>query len=211
MFSFSSLQAVLFDMDGVLIDARDWHYQALNQALEVFGYSITEYDHKTTFDGLPTLVKLEMLSQTEGLPPYLHELISALKQKNTLRLAARHTLPTFAHEHLLSTLSSSGIKLACCSNSIKTTIVDMLTRANIFHYFDVIISNQDVDLPKPSPLMYLKAMNTLEVDPDKVVILEDNPHGLEAARASKAHVLQVADPSDVSISRLLEFISIHSI
>ena len=56
------IKAVLFDMDGVLIDAKDWHYEALNKALGLFGMEINRYDHLNTFDGLPTKVKLQMLS-----------------------------------------------------------------------------------------------------------------------------------------------------
>ncbi len=48
------IKAVVFDMDGVLIDAREWHYEALNRALGLFGYEITRYDHLSTYDGLPT-------------------------------------------------------------------------------------------------------------------------------------------------------------
>ena len=58
------IKAILFDMDGVLIDAKDWHYEALNMALEIFGYSISRDAHLTTFDGLPTKTKLQMLSES---------------------------------------------------------------------------------------------------------------------------------------------------
>jgi beta-phosphoglucomutase len=52
------IKAVVFDMDGVLIEAKDWHYEALNRALKLFGYEISRYEHLTTFDGLPTRRKL---------------------------------------------------------------------------------------------------------------------------------------------------------
>lgn len=48
------IKAILFDMDGVLVDAKDWHYEALNQALSLFGMEISRYDHLVTYDGLPT-------------------------------------------------------------------------------------------------------------------------------------------------------------
>ena len=64
----NKIKAVLFDMDGVLIDAKDWHYEALNKALGLFGIEISRYDHLATFDGLPTKVKLQMLSKKYYLP-----------------------------------------------------------------------------------------------------------------------------------------------
>ena len=83
------IDAVLFDMDGVLIDARDWHYQALNMALEPFGYSISPEDHETRFNGLSTKSKLKILSDEFGLPKDLDDVISAIKQDRTLRIAAQ--------------------------------------------------------------------------------------------------------------------------
>ena len=55
------IKAIIFDMDGVLIEAKDWHYEALNRALSLFGMEISRYDHLVTYDGLPTTKKLEML------------------------------------------------------------------------------------------------------------------------------------------------------
>ena len=73
------IKAVLFDMDGVLIDAKDWHYEALNRALEHFGFAISRESHLSTFDGLPTRAKLQMLTKARGLPERLHEFINSLK------------------------------------------------------------------------------------------------------------------------------------
>ena len=81
------IKAVLFDMDGVLIDAKDWHYEALNRALELFGFAIERQAHLSTFDGLPTRRKLQMLSATQGLPVGLHGLINELKQAYTIELS----------------------------------------------------------------------------------------------------------------------------
>jgi len=50
----NKIKAIIFDMDGVLIEAKDWHYEALNKALRLFGMEISRYDHLVTYDGLPT-------------------------------------------------------------------------------------------------------------------------------------------------------------
>ena len=54
----TKIKAIVFDMDGVLIDAKEWHYEALNRALGLFGYGISRYDHLSRYDGLPTRRKL---------------------------------------------------------------------------------------------------------------------------------------------------------
>ena len=73
------IRAILFDMDGVLIDAKEWHYEALNKALGLFGIEISYYDHLNTFDGLPTKIKLQMLSEQYYLPKELHDFINDMK------------------------------------------------------------------------------------------------------------------------------------
>ena len=89
----SKIKAILFDMDGVLIDAKDWHYQALNQALRLFGCEISIYDHEVTFDGLPTRDKLNMLTNLGKIPQDLHPIISKMKQKNTMRMILNKCKP----------------------------------------------------------------------------------------------------------------------
>ena len=72
----TKIKAIIFDMDGVLIEAKDWHYEALNRALSLFGMEISRFDHLVTYDGLPTKKKLEMLSIERGLPKGLHSFIN---------------------------------------------------------------------------------------------------------------------------------------
>ncbi len=74
------IKAIIFDLDGVLIDATQWHFEALNKALHLFGYTITEEEHKNFYNGLPTRKKLEHLSKEKGLPLSLHAFINSMKQ-----------------------------------------------------------------------------------------------------------------------------------
>ena len=91
------IRAVLFDMDGVLIDAKDWHYEALNRALELFGTTIDRDSHLATFDGLPTRDKLKILSKTRGLPLGLHDFLNRLKQNQTVQITYERCRPVFHH------------------------------------------------------------------------------------------------------------------
>ena len=120
------IKAIIFDMDGVLIDAKDWHYEALNQALELFGYKITRYEHLVTFDGLPTKKKLEMLSIEKGLPKGLHSFINHMKQIYTLEHVYMKCKPIFCHQYALSKLKNEGYKLALASNSVRDSINMMM-------------------------------------------------------------------------------------
>lgn len=196
------IKAVIFDMDGVLIDAKDWHYDALNQALRLFGLEISRADHLTTFDGLPTRRKLEMLTVTEGLPTELHGFVNDLKQAYTMEIVNARCRPTFIHEYALAKLNSRGLKLAVASNSVRNSVVAMMERSHLAVYLDVMLSNEDVSKPKPDPEIYIRAMEQLGVQPQETLIVEDNDHGIRAARASGAHVLVVKTVQDVNLANI---------
>ena len=192
------INAIVFDMDGVLIDAREWHYEALNRALGILGWNISRYDHLSTYDGLPTRRKLEMLTQERGLPPELHGFLNELKQQYTMEYVATGCRPVFQHEYALARLQADGFRLAVASNSMRNTVRAMMQHAQLSDYLDALVSNEDVVLPKPSPDMYLLAMERLGARPEETLVVEDNENGIKAARASGAHVMVVASPEDVT-------------
>ncbi len=196
------IEAILFDMDGVLIDAREWHYEALNLALAPFGLEIDRDAHLATYDGLPTRTKLDMLTKSRGLPRNLHGFVNKMKQKYTVDMVRQRCHPMFQHQYALSQLKAADYKLAVCSNSIRQSLELMMQRAGLDRFLDVMISNEDVAKPKPDPEMYLAAMAKLGLKPEQCIIVEDNEHGIRAAKASGARVLIVGNPDDVTYDRL---------
>lgn len=202
----SKIEAVIFDMDGVLIDAKDWHYDALNDALRLFGCEITRAEHLAVYDGLPTQRKLEILAGVAYLPARLHGFINEYKQRRTLELVYQRCRPVFAHQYALSRLRQEGTKLAVCSNSVSQTVAVMLEQAGLAPYLDLTLSNEDVAKAKPDPEIYTTAMQRLGLKPGECLVLEDNAHGLRAAADSGAHVLAVASVADVTYDRIAQAI-----
>ena len=194
----NKIKAILFDMDGVLIEAKDWHYEALNEALKLFGCEISLYDHLVTFDGLPTKDKLNMLTSVGKLPKELHPIINKMKQKHTMRMILNKCKPLFAHQYALSKLHSEGYKMAVCSNSIRKSVEVMIQQAGLDKYFEFYVSNEDVSKGKPDPEMYSKAMNKMNLKPKECLILEDNENGIKAAKASGGHLLKIGEITDVT-------------
>lgn len=203
----SKIKTVIFDLDGVLIDAKEWHFEALNRALGLFGMEISRYDHLVTYDGLPTKKKLEMLTRERGLPVELHDFINDLKQLYTMEMISTRCRPQFIHQFALSHLARDGYHLAVCSNSIRESVEMMLKRADLLRYIKFFLSNQDISAPKPDPEMYLKSFKKLEINPQQCLIIEDNENGLRAARDSGAHVLQVASVSEVNYNNIAKRIA----
>jgi len=192
------IKAIIFDMDGVLIEAKDWHYEALNKALRLFGVEISRYDHLVTFDGLPTKDKLKMLSMENKLPLGLHQFVNEMKQKYTMDIVYTQCKPTFYHQYALSLLKRENYKIAVCSNSIRNSVKVMMEKSGLIEYLDFFLSNQDVKKGKPNPEMYNNAILKLGLTPKECLILEDNPNGLKAAYSSGANVLQINKVSDVN-------------
>jgi beta-phosphoglucomutase len=203
----NKIKAVIFDMDGVLIDAKDWHYEALNKALMLFGLEITRQEHLTTYDGLPTKDKLKMLSKDKGLSVNLHDFINEMKQQYTMDIVNTLCKPMFHHEYALSALYNEGYKMAVASNSIKNSIDVMMERAHLAQYLEFYVSNQDVVKGKPDPEMYTQAISRLGLLAHECVIVEDNENGIKAARASGAHVLEVETVYDVNYENIKFFIN----
>ena len=196
------ISCVLFDLDGVLVDATEWHYVALNRALALFGFDITRYEHLSDYNGLPTRKKLQMLSVEKGLPQALHDTLSRLKQVYTRDEILTRCRPVFEKEYMLSRLRKEGYRMAVCSNSIRESLQMMVQQSGLETYFEFLVSNEDVSRPKPNPEIYATTMTRMGVRPTETVIVEDSLHGLEAARRSGAHVCQVSGFADVDYFRV---------
>lgn len=203
------IRMIAFDLDGVLIDAKHIHYETLNSAIsDIAGkeYLITSVEHLSTYDGLKTLDKLDLLSKNKNLSKDLHKDIWSLKQSLTINTISKIT----PNQNLIETfryLSNSGYKLACCSNSINKTVNTILSNLGIAHYFDVILSNDDVSKCKPYPYIYWKAMMMCDVLPEETLIVEDSPTGLLAASRSNAKILRVNNSKEVTLQNILNSIN----
>lgn len=194
------IKAIIFDLDGVLIDATEWHYEALNKALGLFGHKINRDDHIKVYNGLPTNKKLEIMSREGKLPTETHEIIKTLKKKYTLEIINQNCRPNHQKQLLLNHLKNKGYLLACCSNAQKHSVIDMLKMSQIDHYFNQIIGNDEGHRPKPAPDIYLAAFEKLNISPKEAIIVEDAPHGIEAAQKSGAQVIEVKGYEDVDLA-----------
>ncbi len=198
----SKIKAILFDLDGVVVDATEWHYEALNRALKLFGYEISRYEHLSHYNGLPTRKKLEMLSVEKGLPRGLHKLINKVKQLYTREEIFSKCHPIFQKEYMLSRLRHEGYRLAICSNAIKDTVNLMVKNSGLEEYFEILMSFEDVGVPKPDPSIYIEAIRRMNCNPDEVLIVEDADYGVEAAKAAKAHLCHVTGFDEVDYFRI---------
>jgi HAD superfamily hydrolase (TIGR01509 family) len=194
-------QLVIFDLDGVLVEAKNIHYDALNEALGK--YAISWQEHLSTYDGLKTTQKLQMLTEQKGLPIEEHEVIWETKQHITLQ-KLKELKPNQTLQSVMDALVNDGYKIAVCSNSIRKTVLTVLSKLGIMEYMDYIISNEDVQNSKPHPEMYWRAISKMGCLPEETLIVEDSPYGLLAANRSNAHILRVKNPTEVTYTNIFK-------
>jgi HAD superfamily hydrolase (TIGR01509 family) len=194
------VKLIIFDLDGVLVEAKEIHFNALNEALG-HAYQISWGEHLSIYDGLKTNQKLEMLGERKGLPKEYHKRIWDDKQKITLQ-KLKELKPSNQLIYCMNELVEMGYKIAVCSNSIRKTVLTVLSKLGIMEYMDLVISNEDVKNSKPHPEMYWKAISMMGVLPEETLIVEDSPYGLLAASRAKAHILRVKTPNEVNFENI---------
>jgi HAD superfamily hydrolase (TIGR01509 family) len=194
---------VIFDLDGVLVDIKEVHYNSLNKAIENIAgaqYTINSEEHLSIYDGLKTYQKLNLLTKTKHLDTNLHKDIWKKKQELTFD-EIKKIKPNNEIKKILKYFKEKKTHIACCSNSIKKTIHLCLSKLEIIEYFDNIISNEDVKTPKPHPEIYWKAMIDAAVIPEETLIVEDSPVGLLAASRTSANVIRVKNTKDLILDK----------
>ena len=202
------IKLIIFDLDGVLVDAKEIHYQALNKALSNVDkkYVINREEHISTYDGNTTITKLNLLSQQKGLPYDSHESIWEDKQDITLQMINDLDKDERLVE-VLKKLNDDGYILCCATNSIRKSAKLQLIRRGFLEHLDFVYSNQDVVNPKPASEIYLKCIIKAEVNTKETIILEDSDLGRDGARQTGAHVLDIENSDDVTYEKIKNYIN----
>jgi len=184
----AGLQAVLFDLDGVLVDTAEFHYRAWQRLAEELGVPFDrQMNH--AFRGVGRMDCLEKLLRDHSDCFVIEEMQMLAERKNAYYL---EQVKTLVPEHLeagarglamgLRALSGGGARLALVSASKNARLVLKLLR--IEDWFDAIIDGSDVTRGKPHPQCFLLAAERLRVRPEACVVVEDADAGLMAARAA---------------------------
>jgi beta-phosphoglucomutase len=185
---------MIFDLDGVLFESRDMHFDTLNGALTNSGYDpISREEHDERYNGLPTTTKLGML----GITGQVAEEIKVEKQARTLGWVHRNVHKDEGLVKLFTDLHADGWQIAVASNAITVTVIRALQLLGLWSLCDFVTAGDRVEKPKPNPEMYLRCMQVCGAEPATTWIVEDSPVGVEAAIASGASVVHVSGPSDV--------------
>ena len=202
------IKAILFDLDGVLIDMVENHYKALNLALkEISNYEISNEEHTSYYNGISTDAKLRILINRGIVNKADYKKVWGLKQKYTFELINMF-LKDQTKIDMCRKLKDKNYKLACVSNSIKESTNKMCDQIGISQYLDLILGNEDFGIKiKPNSYPYTLAFKFFNLKPEECLIVEDSPKGLQSAYSSGAHVMKVKDPSEVTYDNITRYLN----
>jgi HAD superfamily hydrolase (TIGR01509 family) len=199
------IQCILYDLDGVLVDACEWHYLALNSALkQVCNYEIDYKEHIFDYNGIPTKTKLSILERKGIIKQEQFEQIFILKQQFTKEIIYKNSHIDNYKIKLHLWTKQQGIISACVTNAIRETAEIMLKQTGQFDFMEFILSNEDVKENKPSPECYIVAMEKLHLKPENVLIIEDSDKGYKAAVDSCANTYKVKTTYDVVLENIIQ-------
>lgn len=201
------IKLVVFDLDGVLVDACEWHRVALNKALKALcDYEISLEEHYSTFNGVPTKVKLQKLTEMNIVSPEIHQEIYEKKQELTIEIIKQNAEYREEKVQMIKDLRFAGYYIACYTNSIRETALLMLEKTGVLEHLDILVTNQDVVKSKPDPEGYNFLINKFNASKNNVIIVEDSPKGLAAAYATGCTVIKVSGPDEVDIGLFEEYV-----
>ena len=198
----------IFDLDGVLVDSKKIHYDALNEALSAIDkkYTILLNEQKEFFEGLTTNQKLQILTQTRGLPEHKYDLIWKQKQLNSISFF-QQLKPDTELIDIFKIIKNNNIKICVASNSIELTVKTCLESLGLIDFIDFYISNERGVSPKPSPDMYTKCMEECGVSTRNTIIFEDSYIGRLGAFKSGARVVSIENRNDLTIEKITDEIN----
>jgi beta-phosphoglucomutase len=186
----ASPRAVLWDMDGVLVDSAEYHYAAWREALAREGVDLSYDAFRATFGQRNDAILRHLLGP--DLPDSEVARIGDLKESLYRELVqTRGITPLSGVLDWLARLRDQGWRQAIASAAPRANVDAIVRALGIAHYFGAITSSEDVTRGKPDPQVYLIAAQRLGVPPARCVVVEDAPAGVEGARRAGMRCISV--------------------
>jgi HAD superfamily hydrolase (TIGR01509 family) len=183
-----ALKAVLFDMDGVLVETEPCHMASYVIAFRKFGLHISpeEYTRTVTLGGTRVYDWFRSLGGDAS-----REDLYAAKDSEFARLAGESLVAKDGAAGLVGELAAAGIGLAVGTSARRSVVTTVLRQVELLDFFSTIVAMEDVVRIKPDPEVYLKAASHLGVMPGEAVVIEDTPNGILAAKRAGISVVGV--------------------
>lgn len=193
-------RAVIFDMDGLLLDTETLWHEAETELFERHGGEFT-WDDKMTVIGTSFAFTSDYFAGRLGRPPeqgpaLVREMVELMHQRVKHQVDARPG----ALELVERLQALDGVRLGLASNSPRFLLDDALATAGLTDAFEVTVSSDDVEHPKPAPDIYLLACERLGVESAEALALEDSPSGIAAAKAAGLTCIAVPQFAETDVA-----------
>lgn len=188
--STSPAPAVVFDLDGTLVDSEPNYYEAGRRLLAAHGVDGFDWEEHTAFIGIGTRETLEVLRARYAIDASLEELLAA-KNRLYLELARQSTEVFPEMRRFTGLLAAAGVPMAVASGSSRAAIDAILAGTGLDAHIRVTVSAEEVARGKPEPDVFLEAARRLGAPPADCVVVEDAPPGAAAARAAGMRCIAV--------------------
>ncbi|MEW6279320.1 MAG: HAD family phosphatase [Candidatus Eremiobacterota bacterium] len=186
-------RALIFDLDGTLIDSERWNVPAWQAAARHFGYTLTEAFYRTLI-GLSRLESDRRILQEFGPDCPVLDLREKRREIFYAAWDAGDGPPWKPGlRELLAWLEGSPLRTAVATSSSRPEAEAKMLRSGLLDRFPVVVCGDEVARAKPAPDLFLAAADRLEVEPLACLVVEDSPAGVEAARAAGMPVVFIPD------------------
>lgn len=190
----SPIQAVLFDMDGVLVDSEPIYFEIERSSFLHFGASVDEEEHHG-YVGITLETMWRRVLDKHRIHAGLEQVLSHHKEMVLTALARHERLEAMPDvECLLRYLQERQVPLAVASSSPRALIEIIMERTGLGKYFDVVVSGEEVDRGKPAPDIFLRAAGLLNAEPASCLVIEDSRNGVQAAKSAGMRCIGFRNP-----------------
>ena len=179
----NKLKAVIFDLDGVIIDSEPIHHKVLNEILKDYSVVIEDEEYNT-FIGTSNASLWKKIIDKYNLKLEVEDMCLLTLKNNFEYLKNNDVQPINGVINLLAQLKNNNILIGLASSSPLDSIELILSIFNIRTYFEVVVSGESVAKSKPSPEIFLKTAKLLGVKPKNCVVIEDSKNGVTAAKSA---------------------------
>ena len=188
------MKAVIFDMDGVLVDSQPYHFKADIDTMAEYGV-IKDQKFYESFAGTLTADRMRTLKEMFGLDVPVEEM--TIKRENMILdiMGKEDIKPVSGIPEFLRSIKEKGLTTAVASSSDYKLINLILDRLKIAQYFDSVTSGSDVKRGKPSPDVFLLAAERIGIEPSECLVVEDSENGVKAAKAAGMKALGYINPT----------------
>ena len=186
--------AVIFDMDGVIIDSEPIHMESDKMTMKYFDREISD-EELNNYVGISNPDMWSELREKYHMTASIEEILEKHTSYKKHLFENRKLTPIKGIKMLLDDLKNSGIRVGLASSSTKEFIEIILNNLGLLEYFESIISCDDVARSKPSPDIFIKAAEVLRVKPSDCLVIEDSSHGVKAAKLAEMKCIGFINPN----------------